>query len=522
MRTPLPLLLLLWRPAFAQTLPLGVERVESSWEFHPEAAAQAGSREEGAKIVRDAALWLAAMCPLSTPELAGHTADSIAAYLAEELATDATARRVYCDKGWLRVTARAKDGTYIEAIGMAGAPPSRGGANRAAPRTWHERRGSSAPPAEAPGGLWVWRRWLLKSLDNHKQPFLFSRYYDGATATETVSSELSDEPLVVRSNYFVKRTETRPDGTKVEKTIPGGSVVQYRIPDEEGGPSTQDWKPKCEEITLAYRYSDPPTRNQGQRGTCYLFATAGLLEAALQKAYAVDIALSEQDLAQAIIDESRDPEHGGYVPVTLELAMGRGVATRASVPYPEERRPAPSKTEAAIRGKITAVDLSGEPAAATAAPAAARRARPLEAERALLKKAFSRMSLKIATSEAWDMQAAESKAERVKRFIVDRLCGQGMPVAFSFGTDNLKGWDGTGEPDLEAQKKLGLSKYHAVLIYGFRKDPATGKLVFLVRNSWGFNPEIREDDLWRTTRVVALELGYPLRPAPPGLAELAR
>lgn len=504
-----------------------VEPLKDGWQVHAETILAAPSAAERSRLISSAARALAKECSLDLQPDRVRTEDSIAVFLDEVVRPDpaVTKRQIYCADSRLSVNLVSRGEITQMRARFAPLPSAKPDAVGEAPRPWVENDGWLRANRLPGAGLSVWRRTAIHDPEDYTTPYRFFKHYDGFWAVEELSGEIVDdpnEPLAVKKRVLVKRREILEGGGSRESTIPGRTVVLVRIKDKGLLADIKElafWRPPCEEKTLVWRLPDPPTRNQGDRGTCHLFASIGLLEAAIQGAYGLYVPLSEEDLAQTIKRLGGDPDQGGLMSDDVKAAQRYGVATRRAVPYPHEQRPRAWGAEERMRAELAALGLSANSVAAPPLPPAAvpiATPVPLEDERRVVREAIKDFDMDEPFPLFYEMS---TKGERVKRRIIDHLCTQEQPVVIGLGLDEMPQWiGGKGIPPEEA-KDTFLKEYHAVLVTGFYKDPATGKFVFKIRNSWGRNPDVREDDLWRVGVITALKAAP--RPAPAGLRALA-
>lgn len=266
------------------------------------------------------------------------------------------------------------------------------------------------------------------------------------------------------------------------------------------------WKPPCSQINLQEKKLFPSAaiRDQGNWGTCHLFASVGLLESSLKRAYGVSIPLSEEDLYSVVQDNGVNPTpyDGGFYEEDIAAAQKHGVATRRAVAYRESDGPWPKveplindeqAAELGIQAPETPAEVKGK-----SAPVDVLR------ERETIRQAIGNFKLR-----GEDYSSLASNMTR-KKDMIENLCA-GKPLAISINMKHLREWDSV-QPGSDWRGKdkdfvRSNGSMHAVSVIGF--EPAAGEagVRFIVRNSWGgANPFLGEEDLWRVERVAWMEV----------------
>ncbi|MBI5239662.1 MAG: hypothetical protein HY926_04260 [Elusimicrobia bacterium] len=525
------------RPARSQPPPDGVSQIliagrSLGWEVKPAVLLGAKDDVERRQRAQAIAEFLVRQRFSNAPyggELA-HQAASIAAALGDIVAPDATGNvldyQIYhgFDGNKLLINKFYRDKTIHQLVGKF--EPTLSG--------WSDGAGASAATWT---GLTLWMRGVA-SLQDHKRPFFIYKQYVGGSMVEKPEARIEADygalsPIVRRTVDIERRHEGGAVEVRKEKetdvlySAPSLITTLIQIGDELSpgavlrkglGGMDPTWSPPCSSKDLAALFPDPPTRHQGDRGTCHVFATIGLLESALNRAYGVDIPLSEDDLASSISGAKVLPkaDNGGNVEVDYFVAKLAGVATRRAVPYPGEWRPLPKGFE----GKVleNARRLTGEAAPPPAVPAQPQ-ASPaaLEQERRDVRAALLPFTLDSA------LRPPLAPDLGVRQVIINHLCEE-RPVAVGLNVVWLPEWDQPDPGKTPSDNPVAItlaSKGHAVVITGFEEyPPGSGRHRYKVRNSWGGeNPYIYDEDLWRVISFSAVRVDK--RATPPALLRLA-
>lgn len=305
---------------------------------------------------------------------------------------------------------------------------------------------------------------------------------------------------------------------------------------------------------LSPQFPDAATRNQCSVGSCHIFGSIGLLEAAIFRQHAKHVHLSEMDLfvqrmvsnpeyyekfetrlkaardaGSGKIEDIAQVSEGGFPESDLKYAVANGVATDELVSYASsqqayeryrsmEKVSLASSAEDDIKyhkkaGAVEAwfydhvfsssqaelrTNKTGRHIVALMLEGGVDNLKKVRADRAKIQGLISDFKVvqknfpeKSSSKECLKDGAAAGKA------ILARLEDpkHPVPVVLSMNLVGLPDWH-VGPDDRDA--------YHAFIVRGTeRKD---GKLALKTRNSWGGdNPDVHEDELCRVFAVTYVE-----------------
>lgn len=285
-------------------------------------------------------------------------------------------------------------------------------------------------------------------------------------------------------------------------------------------------------IDLGEQFADPAQRNQSAVGSCHIFGSIGVLEAAYFRKYGKHVRFSEEDLflrrqilsgdiyADFCASGKCTLSEGGHPSQDIQYALDHGVLTGSSYAAFVERyvryRSAEQKT---MEGLQKMRDQQGwlekllyDPRAhwrelQTQGSAAKMigdylegRDRNSSTEREKTQKELAGFRVKVKWYEAGGNDtvtktAAQCNAEgALQRGAMLRELHAGRPVVLSMNLIGLKAW---------GQTEKSRDAYHAFMIVGVKNDG--GKRTFKSRNSWGGdNPDVGEDELCRVYGITTV------------------
>jgi hypothetical protein len=282
-------------------------------------------------------------------------------------------------------------------------------------------------------------------------------------------------------------------------------------------------------LDLSYQFQDPADRNQGQIGSCHVFSSVSILEAAYYRKYHQKIKFSEADLflrkvilsddiyAPFVYSKQCTLQEGGNAHLDSQFVIKYGVATSLSYEKLEKLyiwyRNAEEKTMSSINSYADETDLSADAgkkkidlrefwADLQTKPAMKEQLmkffgagdKVLKKERETIKKQLAgfkavEWSNPDYAPEVVRYDKAKCAAEGipVKRILLAEL-EEKRPVSVSVDMAGLEEW---GQTDTSRDSK------HAFTIIGYKLSP-TGEYRFVSRNSWGgINPDLSESALCR-------------------------
>ncbi|MFA6583066.1 MAG: hypothetical protein WCS77_02110 [Elusimicrobiaceae bacterium] len=296
-------------------------------------------------------------------------------------------------------------------------------------------------------------------------------------------------------------------------------------------------------VDLSYQFEDYADRQQGNVGSCHVFTSISLLEAAYYRKYHRTIRFSEADLflRKMLLDGSA---------YTLFLTTGASVLTEGGVPYYDSKfviehgvasapsydkfekmyswyRNAEQKTLQYINANVDNPDIyePGEKAEQPLMPATTETVKAvsirdiwvklqtqpgmkkqieqlfkisgekLRAEREAIKNQLAGFSTGFWVNTQYSKQSATLSKEQcakegktVSEVFLPLLKSQ-IPISVGVDLSYLKSWGQTPE---------SRDARHGFTLIGYRQAP-DGEYHFISRNSWGgWNPDIKESELCRT------------------------
>lgn len=306
-------------------------------------------------------------------------------------------------------------------------------------------------------------------------------------------------------------------------------------PEAQQGVAAEDPKaapPKPEGVDLKAQFADPSNRDQCNVGSCHAFSSIAVLEAAYFRQYGERVHLSEADIFLQRTVLSGDVysdfcaegkcklSEGNDVPGDVGFAIEHGVASSLQYDSFLERyrryRSAEQKTMEGLQKTYEQEswlekllydprkhwrELQAEPRAKRILEMYLKGSdAQLAQERADNKAKLAGFKVQVKEfkylgNAANKLKAQECKAKGVeqKKAFVEQLKAS-QPLSVSMSLSGLKAW---GQTDTSEHAN------HAFTVIGYEAAP--GGVVLKTRNSWGGdNPDVREDELCRVYKLVAV------------------